>query len=172
MSMPRNTPEPSTSPLNGLSLVGVTPSQSRFLGTRGWRSLALAAGLALGLLGCASTEELAARDDATCASFGVTSSHPQYADCRIGVAKLRNQEAALRLQRAGAIMSGVGGSMRSARGDDEPVAASPIQAQSTACFKRSEVTSTFNKICYYDCMGSPYAQTIASSSLCPLTLSH
>ena len=38
------------------------------------------------------------------------------------------------------------------------------------CFKTGESTSGFNKICYYDCLGSAAAITISSVSLCPLTI--
>lgn len=44
------------------------------------------------------------------------------------------------------------------------------QAGASACFFRNEVTSGFNKICYYDCLGSLRAVTQAAVSLCPLTL--
>ena len=40
----------------------------------------------------------------------------------------------------------------------------------TACFKKSEYTSGFNKICNYDCIGSAYAMTIGSTALCPITV--
>lgn len=38
------------------------------------------------------------------------------------------------------------------------------------CFKKGEETSGFNKICYYDCLGSTAAITISSVELCPLTI--
>lgn len=38
------------------------------------------------------------------------------------------------------------------------------------CFKTGESTSGMNKICYYDCLGSPAAITISSTSLCPLSI--
>jgi hypothetical protein len=38
------------------------------------------------------------------------------------------------------------------------------------CFAKGDYTSGFNKICNYDCLGSAYATTISSTSLCPLTV--
>ena len=38
------------------------------------------------------------------------------------------------------------------------------------CFHTGERMSGMNKICYYDCVGSEYAITISSTSLCPLTI--
>jgi hypothetical protein len=38
------------------------------------------------------------------------------------------------------------------------------------CFKSGEKTSGFNKICFYDCLGSERAITIGSTQLCPLTI--
>jgi hypothetical protein len=38
------------------------------------------------------------------------------------------------------------------------------------CMGAGEEVSGFNKICYYDCLGSRTAITIKSTSLCPLTI--
>lgn len=38
------------------------------------------------------------------------------------------------------------------------------------CFSTGEETDGFNKICYYDCLGSRAAITIAGTQLCPLTI--
>jgi hypothetical protein len=38
------------------------------------------------------------------------------------------------------------------------------------CFLQGEVISGFNKICYYDCLDSQAAITIASVQLCPLNI--
>jgi hypothetical protein len=126
--------------------------------------------LTLGLVSCASTEQLAARDDASCASIGIANQHPSYGECRIAAAQIRQREEALRLQRVGAILSGTGAALGGASQAQEPVPTRSPRPLTQACFKRSEVASTFNKICYYDCMGSPYAETISSTSLCPLTV--
>jgi hypothetical protein len=42
----------------------------------------------------------------------------------------------------------------------------PVATQT--CFKTGDYRSGFNKICNYDCLGSAYAMTISSTSLCPL----
>jgi hypothetical protein len=39
-----------------------------------------------------------------------------------------------------------------------------------ACFFQYEQTSGFNKICFYDCLGSTEAITIKATQLCPLTI--
>jgi hypothetical protein len=39
-----------------------------------------------------------------------------------------------------------------------------------SCFFKGEQVSGFNKICYYDCLGSLTAITIGSVQLCPLTI--
>lgn len=41
---------------------------------------------------------------------------------------------------------------------------------STTCFKRGEYTDGMNKVCRYDCLGSPAEMTISSVKLCPLTM--
>ena len=46
------------------------------------------------------------------------------------------------------------------------------EAFAVTCFFKYEVTSGFNKICYYDCLGSLHAITISSTSLCPLTIAN
>jgi hypothetical protein len=46
----------------------------------------------------------------------------------------------------------------------------PAVRQGATCFKKGEVTSGMNKICYYDCLGSEAAITISSVSLCPLNI--
>lgn len=38
------------------------------------------------------------------------------------------------------------------------------------CFKVTEYTSGFNKICIYNCLGSEAAITIGATQLCPLTI--
>jgi hypothetical protein len=38
------------------------------------------------------------------------------------------------------------------------------------CYKVTEYTSGFNKICIYNCLGSEAAITIGATQLCPLTI--
>lgn len=38
------------------------------------------------------------------------------------------------------------------------------------CFHQGDYVSGMNKICRYDCLGSPVETTISSVSLCPLTV--
>ena len=38
------------------------------------------------------------------------------------------------------------------------------------CFKKSEAVSGFNKICYYNCLGSVRAVNIPNTSLCQLSI--
>ena len=44
------------------------------------------------------------------------------------------------------------------------------QLRGVVCFFKGEQISGFNKICYYDCLGSLTAITIGSVELCPLTI--
>jgi hypothetical protein len=44
------------------------------------------------------------------------------------------------------------------------------EAAAVTCFFQREETSGLNKICYYDCLGSPAAITIRASQICPVTI--
>lgn len=46
----------------------------------------------------------------------------------------------------------------------------PAVQRVATCFGNGETSSGMNKICYYDCLGSPAAITIPITSLCPLTI--
>lgn len=127
--------------------------------------------LAVMLLGCASTEELAAKDDALCASIGMAADHPRYGDCRLEAARIRQNEEALRLQRIGMALSNAGQSMGSSqRTPLIPLRNRSAEPVTTACMKTGETASGMNKICYYSCAGSQAATTVSAVSLCPLTL--
>jgi hypothetical protein len=53
----------------------------------------------------------------------------------------------------------------------DPISDNPGPTQvATLCFKTGEQTSGFNKICYYDCLGSAVAITIKATQLCPITI--
>jgi len=55
--------------------------------------------------------------------------------------------------------------------NQSPKPAKPAGIQvAVVCFKSGEQVTGMNKICYYDCMGSPVAITLSSVSLCPLTI--
>lgn len=47
----------------------------------------------------------------------------------------------------------------------------PIQV-ATTCFKTGEQSppASMTKLCFYDCLGSPAAITIPSTSICPLSI--
>ncbi len=51
-----------------------------------------------------------------------------------------------------------------------PVSPVPDTQVAATCFKTGERSAGMNKICYYDCLGSPAAITIKSYQLCPLTI--
>lgn len=38
------------------------------------------------------------------------------------------------------------------------------------CFYRGERTETYNKICFYDCLGDSYAVNIDAWGICPVTI--
>ena len=42
--------------------------------------------------------------------------------------------------------------------------------QHVTCFHKGEVSSGFNKICYYDCLGDTVARNVRATQLCPLTI--
>lgn len=133
-----------------------------------WIARLSIAGLgALALAGCQTTEELAVQDDAACAAIGITSTSQRYGECRLIMERKRiaeRQEKAARMQAFGAAMQNAGNSL----GGPSP---SPGTSSSGGtCFKKSEATSGFNKICYYDCLGSLTARNIGSAELCPLTI--
>ena len=52
-----------------------------------------------------------------------------------------------------------------------PKVEKPIQVAAT-CFKTGEQSppASMTKLCFYDCLGSPAAITIPSTSICPLTI--
>jgi len=62
--------------------------------------------LAFGLTGCLTTEQIAARDDTTCRSWGVAPGTSTYVECR---ALLSQQQAMADMQRRNnaAVLSGV-----------------------------------------------------------------
>lgn len=123
------------------------------------------------LAGCASTEQIALEDDATCTGWGAAAGSSDYAACRTALTQKRAADAALfseRLAAAGRAMSAAGGS---------PQVAAPVMsfaaptAPTITCFSRGERQSGMNKICFYDCLGSGHAVTQSAVSLCPLTVS-
>jgi hypothetical protein len=107
-------------------------------------ALGLSACVALG--GCVSQQELAARDDATCNSYGLQYGSPGYADCRMRIAENRQQalQAALaqinennrRQQEANA----------QALRDQQALlqASRPPPATTTTCTRTSNVTVSCN----------------------------
>lgn len=63
--------------------------------------------------------------------------------------------------------SGQGGGPSATR---QPASTPAPIPEAPQCQYRSEVVSGFNKICYYDCLGSARAVTVASTDLCNLAL--
>jgi hypothetical protein len=49
-----------------------------------------------------------------------------------------------------------------------PMQAPQIKASPGVCFYRGDRISGFNRICAYECNGSPYIQTIPQAQFCPL----
>jgi hypothetical protein len=53
----------------------------------------------------------------------------------------------------------------------DTVKAQPLTRMAeTACFKKSEEVSGFNRICTYECGTSLYAMTVKSSEMCPMEI--
>ncbi len=48
--------------------------------------------------------------------------------------------------------------------------AAPVLVAVMWCFLTGEQTAGMNKICYYNCLGSPAAITIGAVELCPLSI--
>lgn len=63
-------------------------------------------------------------------------------------------------------------SMRRVQNQPCSICFDPDYAFAVTCFYKGEQVSGFNKICYYDCLGSMAAITISSVALCPLTIQH
>lgn len=133
--------------------------------------------LAVLLAGCATDPYMTQAqqdqiDDYRCAQRGAPVGSSDYAACRNALtverAALMQQEAANRASFAARLQSAAQTLQRSqpAQQSDLPDAG----GVATTCFSRGEQTSGFNKICYYDCLGSPAAITRASTDLCPLTI--
>ena len=136
------------------------------------RRAALAAGIAglVLLASCATSEHLAAEDDAACAGIGIGAASPNYASCRLVMEERRieaRRESAARMQALGAAMTSASRAMDGARG----ASSSASSHTGTACFGRGEARSGLNKICYYSCTGSTVAHNVGSADLCPLTIS-
>jgi len=67
---------------------------------------------------------------------------------------------------------GLAGAAQGAAAAQPTPAPEPAQPTTVTCYGKGEVTSGFNKICYYDCLGSGAAITIPAVGLCPLTIQH
>lgn len=126
------------------------------------RSLILAAALLLG--GCAMSEGVAgafdheARDDAKCLSWGTERGSPAYVQCRVAAQQARRE-----------FFNGLAAGNQAHQ--QTPLATTQTPGPiTTTCFKRSEYSSGFNRICNYDCLGSAYATTIQSTQMCPYTV--
>lgn len=53
--------------------------------------------------------------------------------------------------------------------ESRPLSKKPMRV-AIMCFLQGEEVSGFNKICYYDCLGSRTAITIQAVQLCPLNI--
>lgn len=121
------------------------------------------------LLGSCATADMTLVDAEQCAAWGAPAGHQDHAYCMATLANKRavdRAEISARMIAAGRAMQAAGGgypaqSMAPNRN------APPIR---TVCYGRGEQTSGFNKICYYDCLGSRHAVTQNAVSLCPLTI--
>ena len=90
------------------------------------------------------------------------------------------EEKALRKKRAdflmilgGALMDGEGvaGGLKRYNNKNSSISNKTNNSYQTTCFLETESTEGFNKICIYDCVGTPYAINLDSpTKLCPLTI--
>lgn len=115
------------------------------------------------LLGSCAAQFMAAAER-ECQAFGYPIGTSQYAGC---VEQQYNQRVAA-MQRAGQALSAAGAAGQQTYSAPAPNYSSPA---TMTCFYQSEITSGFNKICSYNCLGSAYAVTQSATSLCAQTLS-
>lgn len=129
------------------------------------------AALALVTLASCATVDFEAADDAACMSPQSPAGSLAYVQCREALAADRAERTRAANARFFAVMQGLS-TMGGASAPNQPMH-SPAQSPApvrTTCFARGESVSGFNKICYYDCLGSAYAVTQSSVSLCPITV--
>jgi hypothetical protein len=122
------------------------------------------AAAALALTACASAFVASAERD--CDGKGLTAGSAEYVACVQDRAATRQQNFSDRMGAVGTAMRGTGQGYSPAPSYSQPAPS----AGATGCMFQREVTSGFNKICYYNCMGSQRAVTQEVVSLCPLTL--
>ena len=85
------------------------------------------------------------------------------------------EEKALRIKRSQFLMK-LGNSLMNGQGvagafNDFNSSSNTNNNSGTTCFKESEAQEGFNKICFYSCVGTPYAINLDSpTALCPLTI--
>ena len=115
---------------------------------------------------CATiTPKVSAEEQCTGLSYQPT----EYAACVEGVnaevRKLERQENARRFERVIGGVAAAGGATAPA-----PSSSAPPRIGTTNCMLQNSTQSGFNRICYYNCVGSTRAETIAATDLCPLML--
>ncbi len=125
------------------------------------RRALIAFALSFFLGSCAAQLMAAAEQD--CQRFGFQLGTSEYAACVQQQYNRRNAAFQSGLQQMGQ----TGGGHTSAPTPPQPYYNSPA---TMTCFYRNEYSSGFNKVCNYDCLGSPYAITQSSASLCPMNL--
>lgn len=132
----------------------------------------MAAALTL-LSGCATSEQAALQDDATCAGWGAAVGTASYAQCRTALTQKRAADQAAFAQRLAAAGRAI--SAASPDAPSQPVRSSAMIEHNapfarTSCFSKGERVSGMNKLCIYDCLGSAHVVTQNAVSLCPLTV--
>ncbi len=134
------------------------------------KRLLVAAAILLGSCATADPDQFANQDDATCMSWGLFVGSPDYARCRTALTEQRNQQMAAQNKATSERIAAFGRAMQGV-GSAAP-AMTPVQPAraTTVCFGKGERISGFNKICFYDCLGSAHAETYRSTDLCPLTV--
>lgn len=119
--------------------------------------------LALALTSCStvSIEDLAAR----CDTYGFERGTQAHAACiqqEVRAIEVRQAQSAQRMQNFGRALQGLDASTNAST--------STSGSGGMTCFKKSEAVSGFNKICYYNCLGSVRAVNIPNTSLCQLSI--
>jgi hypothetical protein len=107
---------------------------------------------------------------ASCSSYGFKSGSENFAACVQRQVISDQEQKAARNARISAALGQMSTQYNSNSYGGSGSTTGSTYGSGTTCFKQSDYTSGFNKICNYSCMGSAYATTIGSIQLCPLTI--
>ncbi|MDA1354495.1 MAG: hypothetical protein O3A01_08570 [bacterium] len=129
--------------------------------------------LSLILVSCSEPEtqqDRLASASASCSSYGFKAGSENFAACVQKQVISDQEQKAARNARISAALGRMSTQYNSNLYGGSGSTTGSSYGSGTTCFKKSDYTSGFNKICNYSCLGSAYATTIGSTQLCPLTV--